>query len=84
MSWLLLDASLRVEGCVWLESIAAKQLRLMATDAGKLYYGLYANDFASGLALLSFATAGGILQRRDPAAWAAAIQGVFDRGEEMW
>ena len=84
MSWLLLDAAQRVEGCAWLESIAAKQLRLMATDAGKLYYGLYANDFASGLALLSFATAGEILQRRDPAAWAAAIQGVFDRGEEMW
>jgi hypothetical protein len=84
MSWLLLDAARRVEGCAWLESIAAKQLRFMAGDDGKLYYGLRANDFASGLALLSFATAGEMLQQRDPLAWEAAIQGVFDRGEEMW
>jgi hypothetical protein len=84
LAWLLLDASQRVEGCAWLESIAAKQLRFLATDSGKLYYGLRANDFASGLALLSFATAGEILKQRDPAAWAAALTGVFDRGEEMW
>lgn len=45
-----------------LESIAAKQLRFMAGDWGKLYYGLYANNFASGLSLLSFATAGEILK----------------------
>ena len=56
----------------------------MAGDGGKLYYGLRANDFASGLALLSFATAGEILKQRDPAGWEAAVQGVFDRGEEMW
>lgn len=84
MSWLLLDAAQRVEGCGWLESIAAKQLRFMAGDGGKLYYGLYANDFASGLALLSFATAGEILKKRDAAAWAAAVSGVFDRGEDIW
>ncbi|MCF7689437.1 MAG: hypothetical protein K9M98_09250 [Cephaloticoccus sp.] len=84
LSWLLLNASQRVEDCAWLESIAAKQLRFMAGDGGKLYYGLRANDFASGLALLSFATAGEILKDRDPATWEAAIQGVFDRGEEMW
>jgi hypothetical protein len=84
LAWLLLDASQRVEGCAWLESIAAKQLRFLATDGGKLYYGLRANDFASGLALLSFAAAGEILKQRDPAAWAAALTGVFDRGEEMW
>lgn len=84
MSWLLLDAAQRVEGCGWLESIAAKQLRFMAGDGGKLYYGLYANDFASGLALLSFATAGTILKQRDPVAWAAAVSGVFDRGEDIW
>jgi hypothetical protein len=84
MSWLLLDVSQRVGGYAWLESIAEKQLRFMASDAGKLYYGLYANDFASGLAFLSFATAGEILKKRDPAAWAAALTGVFDRGEDMW
>jgi hypothetical protein len=84
LAWLLLDASQDVEGCAWLESIAAKQLRFLATDGGKLYYGLRANDFASGLALLSFATAGEILKQRDPAAWAAAVQGVLDRGEDMW
>ena len=56
----------------------------MASDGGKLYYGLRANDFASGLALLSFATAGEILKERDPEGWDAAVQGVFDRGEEMW
>ena len=78
LSWLLLDASQRVEGCTWLESIAAKQLRFMAGDGGKLYYGLRANDFASGLALLSFATAGEILKERNP------VQGVFDRGEAVW
>ena len=74
----------RVEGCAWLESIAAKQLRFMAGDGGKLYYGLRANDFASGLALLSFATAGEMLKQRDPVTWEAAIQAVFDRGEELW
>lgn len=84
LSWLLLSAACRIEGCAWLESIAAKQLRFMAGDGGKLYYGLRANDFASGLALCSFATAGEILKERDPAAWESAIQGVFDRGEEMW
>ncbi len=84
LAWLLLEAARGVEGCAWLESIAAKQLRFMAGDGGKLYYGLRANDFASGLALCSFATAGEILQERDPVAWEAAVQGVFDRGEEMW
>ncbi|MCW5549174.1 MAG: hypothetical protein KIT44_09445 [Opitutaceae bacterium] len=81
---LLLDAAVRTEGNAWLEPIAAKQLRFMATNAGKLYYGLYANDFASGMAFVSFSTAGEILKKRDPAAWAAALQGVFDRGEEIW
>ncbi len=84
LAWLLLEAAQHVEGCAWLESIAAKQLRFMAGDGGKLYYGLRANDFASGLAWLSFATAGEMLKRRDPDVWEAAIQGVFDRGEEMW
>jgi len=56
----------------------------MATNAGKLYYGLYANDFASGMALYSFSTAGEILKRRDPAAWEAAVSGVLDRGEDLW
>lgn len=84
LAWILLDAAQRVEGCAWLESIAAKQLRFMAGDGGKLYYGLRANDFASGLALLSFATAGRMIKARDPQAWEAAVQGVFDRGEEMW
>jgi len=81
---LLLEAATRTEGNAWLEPIAAKQLRFMASNPGKLYYGLYANDFASGMAFASFATAGGILKRRDPAAWAAALNGVFDRGEEIW
>lgn len=84
LAWLLLEASRKAGDCAWLESIAAKQLRFMASDGGKLYYGLRANDFASGLALLSFATAGEILKQRDPGAWAAAVEGVFDRGEEMW
>jgi len=84
LAWILLDAARRVEGCAWLESIAAKQLRFMAGDGGKLYYGLRANDFASGLALLSFATAGEMLKQRDPVTWEAAIQAVFDRGEELW
>ena len=53
----------------------------MSGDAGKLYYGLRANDFASGLALLYFATAGEILKERDPEGWEDAVQGVFDRGE---
>jgi len=81
---LLLDAAVRTEGNAWLESIAAKQLRFMATNGGKLYYGLYANDFASGMAFLSFSTAGEILKKRDPAAWTVALTGVFDRGEDMW
>lgn len=84
LAWLLLDAARGVEGCAWLESVAAKQLRFMAGTGGKLYYGLFANDFASGLGMLSFATAGEILKQRDPAAWEAAVQGVFDRGEEIW
>ncbi|MFZ9683092.1 MAG: hypothetical protein ACO3DQ_07810 [Cephaloticoccus sp.] len=84
LAWLMLEASQHVEGHARLESVAAKQLRLMAGDGGKLYYGLRANDFASGLALLSFATAGTILKARDAAAWEAAVRGVFDRGEEMW
>ncbi|MFM1851481.1 MAG: hypothetical protein RIS54_1165 [Verrucomicrobiota bacterium] len=84
LAWLLLEASQHAEGHARLESVAAKQLRLMAGDGGKLYYGLRANDFASGLALLSFATAGAILKARDAAAWEAAVHGVFDRGEEMW
>ena len=84
LSWMLLDAAQNASGYEWLESIAAKQLRFMSDDGGKLYYGLRANDFASGLALLSFATAGHMLKARDPEAWEAAIQGVFDRGEEMW
>lgn len=84
LAWLLLEAARGVDNCAWVESIAAKQLRFMATDAGKLYYGLRANDFASGLAWLSFATAGEILKKRDPAAWEAALTGVFDRGEEIW
>lgn len=84
LSWLMLEAVQHIEGYAWMESIAAKQLRFMAGDGGKLYYGLRANDFASGLALLSFATAGSILKQRDATAWAAAVQGVFDRGEEMW
>ena len=84
LAWLLLDAARETESYQWLESIAAKQLRFMSGDAGKLYYGLRANDFASGLALLSFATAGEILKERDPEGWEEAVQGVFDRGEEMW
>lgn len=84
LSWLLLEASKHAEGFAHLESIAAKQLRLMSLNGGKLYYGLYANDFASGLSLLSFATAGEILKKRDPAEWEAAVQGVFDREEEIW
>jgi|GEM_PF-853057 len=84
LSWILLEAARGAEGCAWLESVAAKQLRFMAGDGGKLYYGLRANDFASGLAFLSFATAAEMLRERDPAAWEAAIEGVFDRGEEMW
>jgi hypothetical protein len=84
LAWLLLESVRGVEGCAWLESIAAKQLRFMASDGGKLYYGLYANDFASGLSLLSFATAGEILKERDPEGWDAALQGVFDREEEIW
>ena len=84
LAWLLLDAAENVAGYEWLESIAAKQLRFMSGDGGKLYYGLRANDFASGLALLSFATAGNILRARDPVSWEEAIQGVFDHGEEMW
>jgi hypothetical protein len=81
---LLLDAAVRSEGNAWLEPIAAKQLRFMATNGGKLYYGLYANDFASGMALVSFSTAGEILKQRDPVAWETALSGVFDRGEEIW
>ncbi len=81
---LLLEAVVGTEDNAWLESIATKQLRFMATDAGKLYYGLYANDFASGMALVSFSTAGEILKKRDPAAWEKAIAGVFDRGEDLW
>lgn len=84
LAWLLLEAARGIEGCAWLESIAAKQLRFMAGDGGKRYYGLCANDFASGLAWLSFATAGEMLAQRDPERWAAAINGVFDRGEEIW
>ena len=84
LAWLLLDAAEKTTDYEWLESIAAKQLRFMNGDGGKLYYGLRANDFASGLALLSFATAGNILKARDPDTWEEAIQGVFDRGEEMW
>jgi hypothetical protein len=84
LSWLLLESVRGIEGCARLESIAAKQLRFMAGDGGKLYYGLYANDFASGLSLLSFATAGEILKERNPDAWEDAVQGVFDRGEEIW
>lgn len=84
LSWLMLEAAEHIEGCAWLESVAAKQLRLMADDGGKRYYGLRANDFASGLALLSFATAGTLLKARDAAGWEKAVQGVFDRGEEMW
>ncbi len=84
LAWLLLESVRGIEGCAWLESVAAKQLRFMAGDGGKLYYGLYANDFASGLSLLSFATAGEILKERDPEGWDAAVQGVFDRGEEIW
>ena len=84
LSWLLLEAAREIEGCAWLESIAAKQLRFMAGDGGKLYYGLRANDFASGLALCSFAVAGEILKQRNPDEWEAAVQCVFDRGEEMW
>ena len=84
LAWLLLDAADKADGYDWLESIAAKQLRFMSADGGKLYYGLRANDFASGLALLSFATAGEILKRRDPEVWADAVQGVFDQGEEIW
>ncbi|MCC6415199.1 MAG: hypothetical protein IT582_04755 [Opitutaceae bacterium] len=83
-AWLMLEAVNHIEGYGWLESVAAKQLRLMAGDGGKLYYGLRANDFASGLALLSFATAGQILRQRDAEAWTAAVQGVFDRSEEIW
>ena len=84
LSWLLLESVRDIEDCAWLESIAAKQLRFMAGDGGKLYYGLCANDFASGLSLLSFATAGEMLKERDPEGWDAAVQGVFDRGEEIW
>ena len=81
---LLLDAAARTSGNAWLEPIAAKQLRLMATNPGKLYYGLYAHDFASGMAFYSFSTAGEILKKRDPKAWEAALSGVFDRGEDLW
>lgn len=81
---LLLDAATRTEGNAWLKPIAAKQLRFMASNPGKLYYGLYANDFASGMAFVSFSTAGEILKRRDPVAWEAALSGVFDRGEDLW
>ena len=84
LAWLLLEAARGIEGSAWLESVADKQLRFMAGDGGKLYYGLRANDFASGLALLSFSTAAEILKQRDPAVWEAAVQGVFDRGEDMW
>ncbi len=81
---LLLEASALTPDRAWLEPIAAKQLRFMATNPGKLYYGLYANDFASGMAFYSFATAGEILKKRDPQAWDAALRGVFDRGEDLW
>jgi len=81
---LLLEAATRSDGNAWLELIAAKQLRFMSTNAGKLYYGLYANDFASGMALYSFSTAGEILKRRDPVAWDAAVSGMLDRGEDLW
>ncbi|MEZ5277697.1 MAG: hypothetical protein R3F07_15055 [Opitutaceae bacterium] len=84
LSWILLESVRGITGCDWLESIAAKQLRFMAGNGGKLYYGLYANDFASGLSLLSFATAGEILKGRDPEGWEAAVQDVFDRGEDIW
>ena len=84
LAWLLLESVRDIEGCAWLESIAAKQLRFMAEDGGKLYYGLCANDFASGLSLLSFATAGEILMKRDPDGWNTAVEGVFDRGETIW
>lgn len=84
LSWLLIEAAENLEGFAWLESIAARHLRFMSTDAGKLYYGLYANDFASGLALLAFATAGVWLKKRDPVAWEKALEGVFDRGEDLW
>lgn len=84
LAWLMLEASQHIDGQKRLESVAAKQLRLMAGDGGKLYYGLCANDFASGLALLSFATAATILKHRDAAAWEKAVQGIFDRGEDMW
>lgn len=84
LAWIILEAARHVEGFSWLESIAAKQLRFMSTDRGKLHYGLYAHDFASGLALLSFASAGVWLKECDSVAWDAALQGVFDRGEEIW
>jgi hypothetical protein len=84
LSWILLESVRGIDGCDWLESIAAKHLRFMADNGGKLYYGLYANDFASGLSLLSFATAGEILKQRDPNGWDSAVQDVFDRGEDIW
>jgi len=84
LSWILLESVRGIDGCNWLESIAAKHLRFMANNGGKLYYGLYANDFASGLSLLSFATAGEILKQRDPEGWDTAVQDVFDRGEDIW
>ncbi|MBI3987864.1 MAG: hypothetical protein HY343_13145 [Lentisphaerae bacterium] len=84
LTWILLEAAETLEGFAWLETIAARQLRFMSTDAGKLYYGLYANDFASSLALLAFATAGAWLKKRDPAAWETALENVFERGEDIW
>jgi hypothetical protein len=81
---LLLDAVQRIQPDARLESIAAKQLRFLASPAAKPTYGLFANDFASGMAFVSFTTAAEILRERDPVAWEAALQGVFDREETLW
>jgi hypothetical protein len=84
LAWILLDAAKNAEGFGWLESVAAKQLLFMSTDKGKLHYGLCANDFATGLSMLSFATAGEMLKARDPEGWEAALQEVFANGEAIW
>jgi hypothetical protein len=36
------------------------------------------------MAFVSFTTAAEILRERDPVAWEAALQGVFDREETLW
>ena len=84
LAWILLDGATYADGFEQTRDMAANHLRYLSTDDGKLYYGLYANDFACALSHMSFATAGAILKAEDSDKWDEAIEGVLDRGEDMW